>query len=64
MRKIPQTSFPPVHSVPTTHAPNGSAGQIGGAVKMPVVGVRRDFTFTPQFHPGLTTNGQTIVPRG
>ncbi len=65
MRKIPQTSIPPAYGQPpATHTSDGSAGNIGGAVAQPVRGVRRDFTFVPQFLPSLTTNGQTGVPRG
>lgn len=43
---------------------NGSSGQVGGAAVAGYTGVRRDFTYTPLFQAGLTTNGQTGVPRG
>lgn len=64
MNKTPMATIPSPYGPHTTHTPNGSAGQVGGAVATPTVGVRRDFTFTPLFQPALTTNGQTGVPRG
>lgn len=62
-RTMPQTTIPG-SSVPHGNPANGSAGQIGSAVTPAYQGVRRDFTYTPQFQPQLTTNGQTGVPRG
>lgn len=65
MRKIPQTTIAnPGAPMVLPHPANGSSGQVGGAVAQPYTGVRRDFTYTPQFQPQLTTNGQTGVPRG
>lgn len=64
-RNLPQTSVPMSGGrVPTANPQNGSAGNVGGAVTPAYQGVRRDFTYTPQFDPAITTNGQTGVPRG
>lgn len=65
MRQIPQTTvISPGATPPRPNPVNGSSGQVGGAIATPYSGVRRDFTYTPQFQPQLTTNGQTGVPRG
>ena len=64
-RNMPQTSVPLSGGfVPSANPHNGAAGQIGSAVTPAVQGIRRDFTYTPQFDPAITTNGQTGVPRG
>lgn len=38
------------------------AGHLGGCAPAQTVGVRRDFSFTPQFHPSMTITGGLKQP--